>query len=336
MKKLLKIIACGLVFLTITGCGNETIPSDGSKNIVSFNEKEMNITVDDLYKELKTKYAINYLINIIDEKILNNEYEDSDDVNNYAENQIKLYKQIYYGNDENAFKEDLQSAGYSSIDEFKTYLKTNYKRTLAKNDYIKSNITKNEIEKYYNESVYGDVTVSHILIKLENSSNSTDEEKKEAENKAQEKIKEIYEKLDGGTSFAEVAKEYSEDTATSSNGGRIGTFNKGEMTTRFNEEFENAVLKLEVGKYTAKTVKSSYGYHIIYKDAQKEKPDLDTIKQTIIETLTTEKGTEDKKAEYKAMIELRKKYGLKFEDDELNTQYDNAVNNWLYSKDDTQ
>ena len=336
MKKIFKIMACGLLFLTITGCGNETTPSDGNKNIVSFNEEGMNITVDDLYKELKTKYAINYLINRNEKKILNNEYEDSDDVNNYAENQIKLYKQIYYGNDENAFKEDLQNAGYSSIDEFKTYLKTNYKRTLAKNDYIKSNITKNEIEKYYNENVYGDVTVSHILVKVENSSNSTDEEKKESDNKAQEKIKEIYEKLDGGTSFAEVAKEYSEDTATSSNGGRIGTFNKGEMTTRFNEEFENAVLKLEVGKYTAKTVKSSYGYHIIYKDAQKEKPDLDTIKQTIIETLTTERGKEDTKAEYKAMIELREKYGLKFEDAELNTQYDNAVNNWLYSKDDTQ
>lgn len=336
MKKIFKIVACGLVFLTITGCGNESTPSDGSKSIVSFNEEEMNITIDDLYKELKTRYAMNYLINDIDEKILNKEYENDETVNNYAKNQLKMYLQLYYNNDENAFKKDLQNAGYNSESEFEEMLKTNYKRNLAKEDYLKSNITNNEIEKYYNESIYGDVTVSHILVKVDTSSNNTDEEKKEAETKAQDKVKEIYEKLKGGTKFDEVAKEYSEDTATSSNGGRIGTFNKGEMTTKFNEEFENAVLKLEVGKFTEKAIKSSYGFHIIYKDAQKEKPKLDTVKQTIINALADEKDKDDNKAEYKALIELRKKYGLKFDDDELNSQYDNAVNNWLYSKDEEQ
>ncbi len=334
MKKIFKIVACGLVFLTITGCGNEATPSDGNKNIVSFNEEGMNITVDNLYKELKTRYAMNYLINDIDEKILNKEYEDDENVKNYTANQLKMYLQLYYNNDENAFKEDLQNAGYQGTEEFEETLKTTYKRDLAKKDYLKNNITDKEIEKYYTDNVYGDVTISHILVKVDTSSNSTDEEKKESETKAQDKVKEIYEKLKSGTKFEEVAKEYSDDAATSSNGGRIGTFNKGEMTTRFNEEFENAVLKLEVGKYTEKTVKSSYGFHIIYKDAQKEKPKLETVKQTIIDTLVDQKNKEDKKAEYKAMIELRKKYGLTFNDEELNTQYDNAVNNWLYSKEE--
>ena len=89
MKKIFKIVACGLVFLTITGCGSETSPSDGTKSIVKFNEEGMNITVDDLYKELKTRYAMNYLINDIDEKILNKEYEDDENVKNYVEH-LKL------------------------------------------------------------------------------------------------------------------------------------------------------------------------------------------------------------------------------------------------------
>ncbi len=334
MKKIVKILSCGLIALMLTGCGSESTPTDGSKNIVSFNDEEMNITIDKLYDELKTRYGLNYIIGIMDEQILDKEYEDSDDADAYVENQIKIF-QLYYGlSDDAALLDYVRNYGYSTIDEFKEYLKTNYKRTLAEKDYLKDQITDKEIEKYYTDNMYGDVTISHILVKVDSTGDNTEEEKKDAETKAQDKIKEIYEKLDGGTSFAEVAKEYSDDAATSSNGGRIGTFNKGEMTTRFNEEFENAVLKLEKGKYTAKTISSTYGYHIIYKDEQKEKPELATVKQTIIDALIKEKETEDTKAQNKALIELRKKYGLKFDDEELNSQYENAVNNWLYSTDE--
>ncbi len=333
MKKIFKIMSCGLIFLTLTGCGKDASPSDGNKSIVSFNDESMNITIDDLYKDLKTRYAMNYLINEFDERILNKEYDDSEEAKNYVENQMKIYR-LYYGNDDSKLLTELQNAGYSSLSEFEDVIKTSYKRTLAKKDYMKNTITDSEIEKYYKDNVYGDITVSHILVKVDSTGDNTDDEKKTAEEKSQDKIKEIYEKLDSGTSFAEVAKEYSEDVATSSNGGRIGTFNKGEMTEKFNAEFENAVLNLETGKYTTKTIKSSYGYHIIYKDEQKEKPALETIKQTIIDTLVDEKIKEDTKSEYKAMIELRKKYGLTFNDEELNTQYENAVNNWLYSKEE--
>ena len=45
-------------------------------------------------------------------------------------------------------------------------------------------------------------------------------------------------------------------------------------------------------------------------------------------------GLEDSKAEYKAMIKLREKYGLEFNDENVKQQYDNAVNNWLYGKDE--
>ena len=75
-----------------------------------------------------------------------------------------------------------------------------------------------------------------------------DEEKAEASKKADEKVNEIYEKLDSGTSFAEVAKDYSEDVATKDNGGRIGTFNKGEMTEKFNSEFEDIEISVKTKK----------------------------------------------------------------------------------------
>ena len=42
----------------------------------------------------------------------------------------------------------------------------------------------------------------------------------------------------------------------------------------------------------------------------KEKPAIETVKQTIIDNLIDDEMEEDSKAEYKAMIELRENYGL--------------------------
>ena len=331
MKKNIKIIICIMLAIMITGCKNKTSPSNGNESIVSLTKGDFKITVDDLYKELKEKYATNYIIQEIDNYILNSEYETDDEAKEYADNQLKIYKMMY-GNSDQELLSAIQNAGYSSLDEFKETIIISYKRKQASKDYEKKSITESDINKYYDEKVYGETTVSHILVKLDSTSTMTDDEKKEAQKKADEKIKQIYEKLDGGTAFAEVAKEFSEDTATKSDGGKIGTFTKGEMTEKFNKEFEDAVNNLAVGKYTKKTITSSYGYHIIYKDEQKDKPKLEEYKDTIIDKLAEEALENDSKAEYKAMIELRENYGLTFNDDEVKNQYNNAKNNWLYGK----
>lgn len=333
MKKTVKIIACAAFIVALTGCKNKTAPSDGNTSVVSLSKTEYKITANELYETLKDRYATNYIIQQIDEEILNKEYETDDEAKQYVENQIKIYKMMY-GNSDSELLSALQSAGYKDLAEFENTILTSYKRTKATKDYERENISEDKIKKYYDESVYGDITVSHILVKLDITDTMTDEEKTEAQTKADDKIKEIYEKLDGGTSFAEVAKEYSDDTATKDNGGRIGTFNKGQMTEKFNKEFEEATIGLKVESYTKKAVKSSYGYHIIYKDAEKEKPELETVRQTIIDNLIDDALEEDSKAEYKAMIKLREDYGLTFNDDDVKSQYDNAVNNWLYGKDE--
>ena len=332
MKKNIKFILFLALIVLLTGCKNESTPTDGDKNVVSLSKLEYSITVDDLYQTLKDRYGTNYIIQEIDNKILNNEYKTDDEAKEYAENQIKIYKMMY-NNSDSELLAALQEAGYSTIDEFKEVLIISYKRKLATKDYEKTLIKDSEIQKYYDENVYGDITISHILIKLDITDTMTDEEKEEVQKAVDDKIKEIYEKLDGGADFAEIAKEYSDDTATKNDGGKVGTFSKEEMIDKFNEEFETAATNLKVGNYTKKTVKSSYGYHIIYKNEQKEKPALDEVKETIIDKLVDDKLEEDTKAEYKAMIKLREDYGLEFNDDDISRQYDTAKNNWLYGKD---
>ena len=333
MKKIIKIMGCVVLVLALSGCKNETSPSKGDENVVSLTKSEYNITVDDLYQTLKDKYAANYIIQEIDTEILNSEYKTTSETKEYAENQLKIYKMMY-NNSENELLEALQNAGYRSLDEFKETLLLSYKRKQATKDYEKDNVSEDDIKKYYDENVYGDITISHILVKVNVNDSMSTEEKNEVQKKVDEKIKEIYEKLDGGQSFSDVAKEYSDDSSTKKDGGKIGTFSKGERIDKFNEEFEEAAMKLKEGSYTKTTVKSSYGYHIIYKDEQKEKPALEDVKETIIDKLVDNLIDEDTKAEYKAMIKLREDYGLTFNDDDIKAQYDNAVNNWLYGKDE--
>jgi foldase protein PrsA len=331
MKKIVKIMGCLVLVLGLTGCKNKTTPSNGNENVVSLTKSEYKITVDDLYQTLKEKYAANYIIQEIDREILNSEYKTDSEAKDYVENQVKIYKMMY-NNSDSELLEAIQGAGYRDLDEFKDALLISYKRQLATKDYEKTLIKDSEVQKYYDEKVYGDITISHILIKLDITDSMTDEEKTEANKKVDEKIKEIYEKLDAGEKFADVAKEYSEDAATKKDGGKVGTFSKQEMIDKFNDEFEEAATNLKVGSYTKKTVKSSYGYHIIYKDEQKDKPKLEEVKDTILDKLADELLEDDTKAEYKAMIKLREDYGLEFNDDEIARQYENAKNNWLYSK----
>jgi len=331
MKKVFKVMSCALLAVTLTGCGNNPTPSNGNDIVVSLSKGELKINVDDLYKTLKETYATNYIIGEIDKAILSKEYETDEKAQSYAENQLKI-AMLYYENNETNLLNALKSAGYDSLEAYKEYLIVNYKRTLAAEDYVRKNISDNEINKYYDDNVYGDVTISHILVKLEASDNLTDEENQEAQKKANEKIDEILKKLKEGKTFSEVAKEYSDDTITASNGGRLGTYNKAEMSKQFNNEFEAAVINLKVGNYTTKAIKTSYGYHIIYKDSEKEKPAIETIKQTIIDNLVDEKLKEDDKAQYKALIDLRQEYGLTFNDQDVENQYNNAVNNWLYGE----
>ena len=50
-----------------------------------------------------------------------------------------------------------------------------------------------------------------------------------------------------------------------------------------------AMQKLENNSYSKEPVKTSYGYHVIYRIDQKEKPALEDVKEEIIDSLVSEK-----------------------------------------------
>ena len=330
MNKVARIFGTSLLVLSLTGCGT-TIPKlkDGNEALITFTDSEKNISVDDLYSKLKSTYGTSYIIEMIDEAILNELYPRDDKAEVYLNGQIELYAESY--GSESSLLEALKQYGYNSIDDFKDYLFLNYQRELATKDYVKENLTDSEIEKYYEKNIFGDMTVSHILIKVETNDSMTDEEKEEVNNSAIEKINNIYSELESGEkTFAELAEEYSDDEATKSYGGKLEPFNVGEMV----QNFEDACKDLKVGEYLKNAIQTEYGYHIILKEDEKEKPKLKDVKQKVIELLVDEKIDEDDKIQYKALIALREKYGVTITDSDLKDNYDKMMDNYLYGNND--
>ena len=330
MKK--KLLICLAVLGLTSGCGKVSTLPNGDDALVSFSNTNLGISAGDLYSEVKST-ALSKLIDMIDTKILLDKYPDkSSDADKYVNEQYDLIKTNFKDDkgkfDEESLKKQIYAYyGITDIDKFKDIIRLNYYRTEAVNDYAKKSVTDKQIQKYYDENVYGDISCKHILITPAVTDNMSDEDKTKADKEALQKAKDIIKKLKNGESFDDLAKEYSDDTSNKDKGGDLGYFNTGDML----EEFEKAAFALKKGKYTTTPVKTKYGYHIILKTDEKEKPSLEDKKEEIIKTLADDAKSNDAALSINALVELRKEYGMNIEDDEMSKLYSTYISNSLLS-----
>lgn len=326
MKKTLIIATTFLLIISTLGCSKETKLEGGEKELVSFTDTKLNISTNDLYEKLKDKYGINFLIDMIDTKILDKEFPDSDSINDYVNIQVNSIKNYY--KTETEFLEYINNYGYKNEDELKEYFKLNYKRNLAIKDYLKTLVSDDDINNYYYNKITGDIETKHILIEVKTTSSQTEDEKRTVKEEALKKAKEAIDKLNEGKSFDEVCKEYSGDDATKNMGGLMGFIN----TLNLDDVSRQELTKLEVGKYSTEALETEYGYEIFMKVSEKDKPKLEDVKTHIIETLADEKLTKDSKLQYKGLEYIRDKYGFSIKDEDLQVYYENTMNNLLNSK----
>ena len=277
---------------------------DGTQPVATVNGET--ITADYLYEEMKSKYSISYLIDHIDRLILDKKYKEDDEmkqeVEKTAQNYFDTYKQ-YYNMDEAQF---LERNGFENKDQFLDYLKLDYRRKLYYEEYLKSQISEDEIKKFYDEKVYGDINTQHILVKVDEE--MTDE-------KAKKMAEEIIKKLKEGKTFDEVKEEY-KDSTTYENLGYVA------YNANLEEEFLKGLNSLKENSYSTEPVKTSYGYHVIYRKDQKEKPALEDVKDGIIEKLCDELDSSDEKLYNRTLINMRKEAKLEFSDTVMKEKYD--------------
>lgn len=316
MKKIKKAILLVIVLGLMTGCGTAKL-SDGKESVVTFKDNA-GISAETLYEKLKDKHGVEVLVNIIDTELLSKEYSKTDSEQDYVDNMFNSYKKQWGDN----FKSYMAYYfGVSTEDELKEYIRLNYRRNAWTEDYAKQQVTDKEINDYYKDYVVGDITASHILIASEATDKMSDSEKKAAEEKALKLAKEIIEKLKKGEKFEDLAKEYSDDSSNSEKGGVLSTFND---RSTLDKNFLESAIKLEVGKYSTTPVKSQYGYHIIYKTKQEDKPELDKVKTSVIAKIANEKIENDSSFASKALVALREKYEMNITDSKLESNYNNV------------
>jgi len=99
----------------------------------------------------------------------------------------------------------------------------------------------------------GKVQVAHIFLRAPESLS------KEQAQSIQEKALVIYDSLQKGVPFADLAKDNSDDRRTALNGGVLPAFGTGQMI----KEFETAAFSLQNPGDFSKPVKSFYGWHIL-------------------------------------------------------------------------
>lgn len=149
--------------------------------------------------------------------------------------------------------ENLVSKGLTTDD-----LQNYFKKQIAINNFLnktlldKIRVTDDEVKDFYEQNSAsfiaeeGQIRARRILVETE------------------EEAEEVIAKLRDGEDFAQLAREYSLDTASVARGGNLGFFSKDMMV----EEFSEAAFELTVNKIS-KPVQTQFGWHVIQRQSDK-------------------------------------------------------------------
>jgi len=179
----------------------------------------------------------------------------------------------------------LETEGYTEAS-YREHLR----RMLAAKKYLDtiraeaSNVSDEELEAYYRDNevrltLPEQVRVRHILLSWKPLGKPDDKAA------LYEQMQAILEKARAGEDFAELAREYSDDS-TRMNGGDVGFFYRGQMLPAF----EAAAFALPPGEISD-IVETNYGLHILRLEERKEAQllPLDEVRDQLREHISEEK-----------------------------------------------
>jgi peptidyl-prolyl cis-trans isomerase SurA len=122
---------------------------------------------------------------------------------------------------------------------------------------------------------------------------------------AKQKISEIYQKLQKGEKFEDLAMNFSDDKGSAKNGGVLPPFGTGRMVP----EFEKAAFALKNDGDFSEPVRTSYGWHIIKRLEKKPVPSFEEKKNELKNQVARDSRAEISK---NSMINrIKKEYAFK-------------------------
>lgn len=272
-KKMALGIVSALAVVGLTACGNggDVVKTDDG-----------NVTKDELYEAMKDKYGAQTVQQLTFEKVLEDKYKVSDKEINA---EVQKYKDQYG----DQFSSVLAQSGLTE-ESFKENIK--YNMLVTKATEVNTKTDDKTLKEYY-KTWKPDITVSHILVGDEKTA------------------KEVEAKLKDGAKFSDLAKQYSTDTATKENGGKLDAFGPGKM----DPAFEKAAYAMKKKGEISAPVKSQYGYHIIQMDEPASKTTFEKDKAKVKEAYLASQVNQENMQ--KALKKVYKDAGIKVEDKDL-------------------
>ena len=147
----------------------------------------------------------------------------------------------------------------------------------------------------------GTITAAHIMIALQQKDSLLDPE---------ERINDIYKKLQQGEKFESLAKQFSDDKSSARNGGNLSPFKSGQLSSTI---FEDNAFDLKNDGDVSEPFKSEYGWHIVKRISLEPIQSFEDLKPTM-----ESKVKRDSRSQLinEAMVdELKKRYEISYDDD---------------------
>ena len=271
---------------------------NGEEKVVSIDN--YTITADTLYESLKNMGSVYIIINEIDTKILDNLYETTYEMIEEVTSEANYYLNTasnYYGYSVTAF---LSSNGFTSFEDFKNNLILEYKRNLYLTDYLKKEITEEEVKNFYN-NLTGAMSGKYILI------DDLDTTKK------------ILADLKSGKTYSEIINIYNDKI-------NIKALKNIEFDSNIEDEIYEELKNLEVNSYSNNYFNLNDKYVVVFKDDEIEKASLKDLNERIKIYLAEEKiNQDDGTIANEILNDLREKYNLHFFDTSIEKEYLNYL-----------
>lgn len=316
---ILCLLLVGNIILVVLG--HKVKLKNGSEVIASIEGRDY--TAEEVFEELKKKYGADSLIQLVDAAIADKELTDEEkaDAKVEAKEYIESIKSQY---ESSGYEWDtvLAQYGYENEDALVNEYTVSVKTQKVIRKMIMDDLTNDEINKYYDEKIYGTYTMKHILIVPDTTTEMSDSEKEEAEDQARARALEVIEKYANGEAWADLVNAYSEDEGSKESEGLVENFTYGDV----DEAVLKATAALKDDEYTTDPVKSQFGYHIILRVSATEKPSLDSKLDEIKEALVEEKLNSDVDLYTNTLIKMRKKYKLDIKDTVIKNEYEKSIN----------
>ncbi len=145
----------------------------------------------------------------------------------------------------------------------------------------------------------GQLTVAHIMVSNKKRNDSLQQ-------KPEDRINDIYKKLQQGEDFESLAKQFSEDKASAKKGGLLNKFGKGQLSSN---QFEEAAFSLKEKGDISEPIKSDFGWHIIKLIEKHPVSSFEEMKKELESKIR--RGARSKLITTAFTNKLKKKYNLK-------------------------